>query len=80
MTQTHASGWIVQVTPALATPVTDPPPFKCYNAAIADVAKAVEAVKKLRWTSRDIRIEAIRSLSSLQIAAVQLESGDIKPA
>lgn len=80
MTQTHASGWIVQVTPAPATPVTDPPRFKYHNAAIADAAKAVEAVKKLRWTSRDIRIEAIRSLSSRQIAAVQLESGDIKPA
>jgi len=48
--------------------------------AIADVAKAVEAARKQPTAAQANRVEAVRQLSSGEIAALHLKAGQIKPA
>ena len=91
-----SAGWVVQLTVAtspgstkanerwLGPVVADAPSFQYFNTAIADRDKAVEATKKLiakgdtsavDWPGR-----AVRGLSSAEIDALGLKTGEVKPA
>ena len=48
--------------------------------AIADEAKAVEATRKLPDAAHANRVEAVRGLSSGEIATLQIKIGEVKPA
>jgi hypothetical protein len=64
--------------------VKDAPSFQYFNVAIADSAKAMEATKKL-MAKGDVSavhwdMSAVRGLSAAEIAALDLKSGEVKPA
>ena len=56
------------------------PSNKYFNVAIADAAKATEAVWKLPLAAKANRVEAVRKLSAQEIAALRLRPGKVKPA
>jgi len=87
------TGWIIQVlTPGQpdALPLhrtrrrdatlLGPPSFAYFNVAIADVAKAIEAVTKRSDSSGDLQIEEMRELSAREVSALNLKVGEVKPA
>jgi hypothetical protein len=88
---TSAAGWVVQVTipgvpivqaqgsrwrPATSTA----PTFQFFNVAIGSADKAVEAARKKAGASEEVAIRTVRSLSSAEIAAIPLRTGETKPA
>lgn len=76
----HA-GWVVQVTLPPST-LGLPPAFKFYNVAIVEAAKAVAAVEaEFKHNGpKEIRTDAIRKLSSAEVASIRLTTGGLKPA
>ncbi len=89
------AGWVVQVmthvelTEPTAIAVRrynptllEPPSFNYYNVAIAAPDKAVEATaKKLAITEpKGGEICVVRELSSGEVAALNLKSGEVRPA
>ena len=72
-----SAGWVVQVT---APDGGEPPVFAFYNVAVRDYDKAVEVVRKLSGATTADRVYAVRSLSALEVAAIKLKSGEVKPA
>jgi len=73
-----AAGWVIEVVTLRQG--AGPPLFKYFNVAIADVAKAVEAARKQPTAAQANRVEAVRQLSSGEIAALHLKAGQTKPA
>jgi hypothetical protein len=87
------AGWVVQLTiPAL--PSEDarsrwvgrlglgPPSFRYFNVAIAAPFKAIEATKEHLAGSedKDREMSVVRGLSEPEIAALNLNVGEVKPA
>ena len=66
---TRGAEWIGATLP-------DAPSFKYFNAAIAVAGKAMEAAKQLAAGEASV----VRALSSREIAALGLGSGEVKPA
>ena len=62
------------------TPGSGVPSNRYFNVAIADVAKATEAVWKLPLAAKANRVEAVRKLTADEIAALHLRRGTVKPA
>jgi hypothetical protein len=71
------TGWVIEV---MTLAQEGPPSFKYVNAAIASVAKAIEAARKLPGVASANRVEAVRALSAAEITALGLRSGEIGPA
>ena len=75
------AGW---VTPALLG--ADPPTFKYYEVSIADAAKAVEGVRafegmaKHRGPPREVHVDAVKTLTSQEIALIHLKAGELRRA
>lgn len=59
---------------------SDLPSFKYFNAAIADIDKAVEATKMRPDSSPSMRVQAIRRLTASDIDQLGLAAGEVKPA
>ena len=86
------AGWVVQATipPAVTPPspqwigptVSSAPSFQYFNVAVADSDKAVEATTKhlTKANAGAGEVRAVRALSSAEIAALGLKSGEVKPA
>ena len=56
------------------------PVFRYFNVAIADADKAVAATREKVGVTTTTRIEAVRALSAVEIAALHLKTGTVKPA
>ena len=76
--ESRAAGWVVQVV--IIPHGGGAPSYKYFNVAIADEAKAVEATRKLPDAAHANRVEAVSGLSSGEIAALQIKTGEVKPA
>jgi len=85
------AGWVVQVTtpgqPSLTpspggrlSSALGAPSFKYFNVAIADVDKALVATTKHPGATGQTDVAAVRSLSSGEIAALNVKTGEVKPA
>ena len=84
------AGWVIQVTipakprdpgaPWRASKVLGPPSFQYFNVAIADFNKAVAATMKRSGATEESDVAAVRSLSSREIVALNLKTGEVKPA
>ena len=86
------AGWVVQVTNTQPSPAgphwtnhdVPAPSFRYFDAAIADPEKAVEAVQKhlakAKVDPNDGQPRAVRALSPVEVAALQLKAGEVKPA
>ena len=72
-----AAGWVIEV---VTLRQVGPPLFKYFNVAIADAAKVVEAARKQPTAAQANRVNAVRQLSSGEIAALHLKAGQVKPA
>jgi hypothetical protein len=73
-----AAGWVIEVMTLKHG--GGPPSFKYLNVAIADVTKAMQAARKPSGAAQANRVEAVRRLTSDEIAALRLKVGQIKPA
>jgi hypothetical protein len=73
-----AAGWVIEVVTLMKD--GGPPLYKYFNVAIAEVTEAVEATRKQRAAAQANRVEAVRPLSSGEIAALRLRAGQVKPA
>jgi len=62
--------------------VSNAPSFKYFNVAIAVAEKAIEATTKhlAKANAAEGEMSAIRRLSSGEIAALGLKTGDVRPA
>jgi hypothetical protein len=89
------AGWVIQVaTPAppskegarwLGTALLDAPSFKYFNVAMAEPDEAVEATAKYLAKAKGdtvdgVETSAVRALSSAEIDALGLKTGQVKPA
>jgi hypothetical protein len=90
------AGWVVQATiagePEVRAPdapwrsdamLVGPPLFRYFNVAIAAPDKAIEAAT--RYLAKDAEAKAgemsvVRKLSSAEVAALRLKTGEVKPA
>ena len=61
-----------------------PPSFRYFDTAIADPDKAVEAVRKHLAKADDdpseMGVSTVRTLSSAEIAVLDIKAGEVKPA
>jgi hypothetical protein len=73
-----AAGWVIEVVTLKQGGGS--PLYRYFNVAIAEATQAVEAVRKLRAAVQANRVEAVRPLSSGEIAALRLRAGQVKPA
>ncbi len=71
------AGWVVQVT---VPDGGEPPVFAFYNVAVADAARAVEAVRKRLGATAVDRVLTVRPLTAGELAAAKVKSGEVKPA
>jgi hypothetical protein len=73
-----AAGWVIEVV--TLDQGGGPPSFKYFNVAIPDGAEAVQTAREHRSAVHANRVEAVRPLSSAEVAALRLKVGQIKPA
>ncbi|HKZ95447.1 MAG TPA: hypothetical protein VJ045_00545 [Hyphomicrobiaceae bacterium] len=71
------AGWVVQISTQTRE---DAPKFAFFNVAIGAADKAIEAARKRAGAADDARIAVVRQLSSAEIAAINLRTGEVKPA
>ena len=83
------AGWVIQVTtpgpPSVGlggrrAGALGAPSFKYFNVAVADFNKAVVAATKHSGATGETDVAAVRSLSSREIAALNLKTGEVKSA
>ena len=68
----------------IGPPATAAPSFQYFNVATGDPDKAVEAARKhlakAKAVIQDADMRTVRALSSAEVAALRLKSGEVKPA
>src|SRR5207249_2820418 len=71
-----SAGWVVQIMMLRHAGALDP--FRYFNVAIADANKAVEATVKHAAPPKEAHVYAVRQLSSAEIAAIPLKTGEVR--
>jgi hypothetical protein len=68
------AGWVVQVSTGGS------PPRQFFDVAISAAEDAVTAARKRTGASAEVPIRAVRPLSTAEVKALGLKSGQVKPA